>query len=92
MLELMPPSRLCERKFIFDANRSDFTCVPVPYGVVRNLWSRVISDVNGARVLRATRHVLSREQLEQSVLDLFIATHRRVQTLPGVSSAFAEGE
>ena len=36
--------------------------------------------------------ILCRERVWQPVLDLFIATHRRVQTLPGVSSAFAEGE
>ena len=36
--------------------------------------------------------ILYRERVWQPVLDLFIATHRRVQTLPGVSSAFAEGE
>ena len=47
----LPTSHLCERKFIFDANRSEFTLCAILTSV--GLCS---SGVEGARVLRATRH------------------------------------
>ena len=69
-----------------DANRlNSLLCHDIVFRVV----IRIKSKAHGcARPLG----ILPSERGWQPVWDLFIATHRRVQTLPGVSSAFAEGE